>query len=298
MKDLLERIKNGVLVADGAMGTMLMACGLKPGDVPESFNLTQPEILEKIASLYLDAGAEIIQTNTFGASPLKLSFYSLDGKTEEINRNAVLAVRKVVGERAYISASCGPSGRLLKPYGDTEPEDVYSSFERQLKTLIHSGVDIICIETMTDLTEATLAIKAAKTVSPSTPVMATMTFDPTPRGFYTIMGINIEQAAKGLETAGADIIGSNCGNGIENMVKIAREFRAYSTLPLIIQSNAGLPEIKGNKTIYPETPEFMAEKAKELVSIGVSIIGGCCGTTPEHIRALCEILNRKMGENR
>lgn len=298
MKDLLERIKNGVLVADGAMGTMLMACGLKPGDVPESFNLTQPEILEKIASLYLDAGAEIIQTNTFGASPLKLSFYSLDGKTEEINRNAVLAVRKVVGERAYISASCGPSGRLLKPYGDTEPEDVYSSFERQLKTLIHSGVDIICIETMTDLTEATLAIKAAKTVSPSTPVMATMTFDPTPRGFYTVMGINIEQAAKGLETAGADIIGSNCGNGIENMIKIAIEFRQKSMLPLIIQSNAGLPVIKRNTTIYPETPEFMAEKAKELVSIGVSIIGGCCGTTPDHIRALCEMLNRKMGENR
>ena len=298
MKDLLKRIKNGVLVADGAMGTMLMACGLKPGDVPESFNLTQPEILEKIASLYLDAGAEIIQTNTFGASPLKLSFYSLDGKTEEINRNAVLAVRKVVGERAYISASCGPSGRLLKPYGDTEPEDVYSSFERQLKTLIHSGVDIICIETMTDLTEATLAIKAAKTVSPSTPVMATMTFDPTPRGFYTVMGINIEQAAKGLETAGADIIGSNCGNGIENMIKIAIEFRQKSRLPLIIQSNAGLPVIKRNTTIYPETPEFMAEKAKELVSIGVSIIGGCCGTTPEHIRALCEMVDRRIGKNR
>ncbi|MCK4395029.1 homocysteine S-methyltransferase family protein [candidate division WOR-3 bacterium] len=298
MKDLLKRIKNGVLVADGAMGTMLMACGLKPGDVPESFNLTQPEILEKIASLYLDAGAEIIQTNTFGASPLKLSFYSLDDKTEEINRNAVLAVRKVVGERAYISASCGPSGRLLKPYGDTEPEDVYSSFERQLKTLIHSGVDIICIETMTDLTEATLAIKAAKTVSPSTPVMATMTFDPTPRGFYTVMGINIEQAAKGLETAGADIIGSNCGNGIENMIKIAIEFRQKSRLPLIIQSNAGLPVIKRNTTIYPETPEFMAEKAKELVSIGVSIIGGCCGTTPEHIRALCEMVDRRIGKNR
>lgn len=298
MKDLLERIKNGVLVADGAMGTMLMACGLKPGDVPESFNLTQPEILEKIASLYLDAGAEIIQTNTFGASPLKLSFYSLDGKTEEINRNAVLAVRKAVGERAYISASCGPSGRLLKPYGDTEPEDVYSSFERQLKTLIHSGVDIICIETMTDLTEATLAIKAAKTVSPPTPVMATMTFDPTPRGFYTVMGINIEQAAKGLETAGADIIGSNCGNGIENMIKIAIEFRQKSRLPLIIQSNAGLPVIKRNTTVYPETPEFMAEKAKELVSIGVSIIGGCCGTTPEHIRALCEMVDRRIGKNR
>ncbi len=299
MKNILERIQNGdVLVADGAMGTMLMEHGLKPGDPPESFNLTHTEILKKIASLYLKAGAEIIQTNTFGGSPLKLAMYSLDDKTEEINKNAVLAVNEAIGEHAYVSGSCGPSGRLLKPYGDVEEEEMYNNFERQIKALIKGGIDIICVETMTDLTEATQAIKAAKTVSSSTPVMATMTFDPTPKGFYTIMGISIEQAVKGLENAGADIIGSNCGNGIENMVKIAREFRAYSTLPLIIQSNAGLPEIKGNKTIYPETPEFMAEKAKELVSIGVSIIGGCCGTTPEHIRVLCEMLNRRMGKNK
>lgn len=292
MKSLLKRLKDSeVLVADGAMGTMLFDFGLKPGEPLESFNLTRPEVLEEIARLYFDAEADIIQTNTFGASPLRLSFYSLADKTEEINKNAVLAVRKVVGDRAHVSASCGPSGRLLKPYGESEPEEVYNSFERQIKALISAGVDAICVETMTDLREATLAIKAAKTVSPPTPVMATMTFDPTPRGFYTVMGVSIQDAAQGLKEAGADIIGSNCGNGIENMIKIAKEFKKYSKLPIIIQSNAGLPEMQGDKPIYPETPEFMAEKAKELVSLGVSIIGGCCGTTPEHIRAM-----RKMAD--
>jgi len=292
MKKLLERIKDGeVLVGDGAMGTMLMERGLKPGDPPESLNLTCPEVLREIAGLYLDAGSDIIQTNTFGGSPLKLSFYSLEGKTEEINRNAVLAVREVVGNRTYVSGSCGPTGKFLKPYGDIEPEDMYHNFERQIHTLISAGVDIICIETMTDLNEATLAIKAAKNVSKTTPVMATMTFDPTPRGFYTVMGVNIEDAAKGLQDAGADIIGSNCGNGIENMVKIAKEFKKYTQLPLIIQSNAGLPVIRGNTTIYPETPEFMAKKTKELLSIGVAIIGGCCGTTPGHIEAIRKMVD-------
>ena len=292
MKKLLERLKKGeILVADGAMGTMLMERGLRPGEPPELFNLTHFKVLQEIASLYLDAGADIIQTNTFGASPLKLSLYSLEDKTEEININAALEVKRVVGERVYISGSCGPTGKLLKPYGDTEPEEIYNAFERQICALISAGVDIICIETMTDLIEATLAIQAAKTSSSSIPVMATMTFDPTPRGFYTIMGVNIEDAAKGLERAGADIIGSNCGNGIENMIKIAREFKKYSSLPLIIQSNAGVPEMRENSPVYPEPPEFMAEKAKELVASGVSIIGGCCGTTPEHIRAIRKMVD-------
>lgn len=292
VEGLLERLNRGViLVSDGAMGTMLMERGLKAGEPPESFNFARLQVLSEIATLYLDAGADIIQTNTFGASPLKLSFYSLEDKTEEINRNAVLAVRKVVGECAYISGSCGPSGKLLEPYGDTSDSEMYNNFERQMKALISADVDIICIETMTDLREAIIAVKAAKTVSSSTPVIATMTFDPTPRGFYTVMGVNIEEAAGGLESEGADIVGSNCGNGIENMIKIAKEFREFSSLPIVIQSNAGIPEIRGNNSVYPETPLFMAEKAKELVNVGVSIIGGCCGTTPEHIRAIRNMIN-------
>ncbi len=292
MKNLLERIQNGeILMADGAIGTMLFDYGLKPGEPPEFFNITRPEVLEEIAGLYLDAGADIIQTNTFGASPLRLASYSLDNKTEKINRNAVQAVRRIVSDRAYVAASCGPSGKLLKPHGDTEPEEIYQSFIRQIEAIIDAGVDAISVETMTDLTEAKLAIKAAKTVSPSTPVTAAMTFDPTPKGFYTVMGVSVQDAAKELKEAGADIIGSNCGNGIENMIKIAEEFKQHTDLPLIIRSNAGLPKMQGDTPVWPETPEFMAEKAKKLIWLGVSIIGGCCGTTPEHIRAIRKMVD-------
>ena len=292
MKSILQRIKNNeILVADGAMGTMLFQRGLKSGEPPESVNLKNPEYLEEIAQAYLDAGSDIIQTNTFGASSLKLSDYGLQDKTEEINRIAVERIRKVVGKKAYVSGSCGPSGKLLKPFGDTEPDDIYNSFKRQMKSLIKVGIDIICIETMTDLNEATLAIKAAKSISPEIPIMATMTFDETPRGFYTIMGVSINDAVTGLQKAEADIIGSNCGNGIENMIKIAREFKKLTTLPIIIQSNAGIPEMKDGKLFYSETPDFFAEKAKELIDAVVSIIGGCCGTTPEYIRVIRKVVD-------
>ena len=292
MKSILDRIKNGeILVSDGAMGTMLFQRGLKPGEPPESVNLKNPEMLEEIALSYLDAGAVIIQTNTFGASPLKLSDYGLESKTEEINRIAVERVKKVVGNNAYISGSCGPSGKLLKPYGDTEPDNIYQSFKRQMKSLINVGVDLICIETMMDLNEAILALKAARPISKEIPIIATMTFNETPRGFFTIMGNDIKTVAEKLEKNGADIIGSNCGNGIENMIKIACEFKKHTSLPIIIQSNAGIPEMKEGKLIYSETPEFFGEKTKELIKAGVSIIGGCCGTTPEHIKVIRKIVD-------
>jgi 5-methyltetrahydrofolate--homocysteine methyltransferase len=156
--------------------------------------------------------------------------------------------------------------------------------------LAQAGVDLFCIETMTDLTEATLAVRAAKSVAPAIPVLATMTFDRTRRGFYTIMGASIPDAARELAAAGADVIGSNCGNGIEAMIEIAREFHAATNLPLIVQSNAGLPQIVNGETVYPETPEFMAGKARELIAAGVAILGGCCGTTPAHIAAFRRVV--------
>jgi len=301
MQKLLDRLAEGeILVADGAVGTMLLERGLEAGDCPERMNLDRAELLEEIARLYLEAGADIIQTNTFGGSPLKLSQYFLEGKTEEINANAVRAVRKAVGDRAYISASCGPCGKLLKPYGDASAREVEEGFRRQMRALVAEGIDMICLETMTDLEEARLGIEASKAVSPSTPVCATMTFDPAPKGFFTIMGVSIEQAARGLADVGADIIGSNCGNGIENMVKIAAEFRKHTTLPLIIQSNAGLPEMRGDQLVYPETPKFFAEGSRRLLECGVNIIGGCCGTTPEHIAAIREavdLFNKRGSDN-
>jgi 5-methyltetrahydrofolate--homocysteine methyltransferase len=287
MKSFHERLAAGdLLVADGALGTMLLERGLEPGQPPESVTLSRRTVLEEIAQLYLDAGADIIETNTFGASPLRLALCGLDAEAEAINREAVLAVHKIAADRAYVAGCCGPSGVLLKPHGDTDPTQVYDSFRTQMEFLIAAGVDLVCVETMIELEEAMSAVRAAKDVSPTTPVTATMTFDPTPRGFYTIMGVSVTAAAAGLQEAGADAVGSNCGNGIEHMIEIAKEFRSCTDLPLVIQANAGLPQTKDGKIVYDETPAFMAERARELVAAGVSIIGGCCGTTPDHISAV------------
>ena len=274
------------VIADGAMGTMLQRWGLKPGDCPERVNLENREILKEVARQYLAAGAEILQTNTFGGSPLKLAHYGLDNRTEEVNSLAIAAARDVIGDRAYLSASCGPSGRMLEPYGDASPDLVFESFRRQMRAIVAEGVDMICIETMTDLAEAVLAVKAARSVSLSLPVCATMTFDATPRGFLTVMGTDIETAIRGLEEAGADVIGSNCGNGIVNMVHVAEQFLGKTALPVIIRSNAGIPFLKDGTIVYPESPEFMAEQSRALIVRGVKIIGGCCGTTPGHVAAL------------
>lgn len=292
MNPLLERLNNGeVLVSDGAIGTLLFQYGLTPGDCPESVNINNPDQLYTIAKLYLEVGADIIQTNTLGGSPVKLADYGLEDRTVEINQTAVSSVRKAVGNQAYVLGSVGPSGKILQPYGDFDPEEIYQSYIRQITVLIESGVDIICVETMTDLQEASLAVKAAKSINAHIPVMATMTYDDLPQGFYTIMGISIKAAVDGLSQAGADIIGSNCGNGLVKMIEIARELKSMTTKPVLIQSNAGLPKTIDGQLTYHETADFFAENVPALVETGVEIIGGCCGTTPEHIKAIRHIVD-------
>ncbi len=296
MGALMDRLNSGkVLVGDGAWGTQLMARGLEPGDSPEGINLSDPGILAAIAKLYINAGADLVTTNSFGGSPLNLQRYGLAERTGEINRAAVEALKPVVAGRAMISASVGPTGSMLTPYGDTDPESVSDAFYRQIGALIDGGADVICIETMIDLAEARLAIEAARSISSAIPIIATMTFDATPRGFYTTMGTTIEQACAGLVEAGADVVGSNCGNGIQKMVEIAREFAIHASVPIIIQSNAGLPEHRSGVLVYPESPEFMAGKTAELIDLGVRIIGGCCGTTPDHIRAVRAAVDAHRG---
>jgi 5-methyltetrahydrofolate--homocysteine methyltransferase len=198
----------------------------------------------------------------------------------------VLAVKRAVGGRALVSASVGPCGQLLEPLGEASPEDVLASFTEQVRFLAEAGADLVCIETMSDLTEATLAVSAAREAAPGLPVMATMTFEPTPRGYFTVMGVSIEKAAAGLEAAGADVVGSNCGTGIEDMVMIARAMAAATRLPIAIQANAGLPETREGRVVYLETPRSMAAHVPELLAAGVAIVGGCCGTTPEHTREI------------
>ncbi|MDP2955854.1 MAG: homocysteine S-methyltransferase family protein [Longimicrobiales bacterium] len=294
MESFATRLRSGpVLIGDGATGTLLMERGLPPGHAPEEATLTHPDWVGDLASRYVEAGADVVETNTFGASPMKLALAGLGGEVERVNRDAVRLAREAVGARAYVVASCGPCGRLLEPYGDASRAAVHAGFLTQVGILAAAGVDGVFIETMTDLEEAKLAVRAAKEAAPELPVAAMMTFERTPRGFYTIMGTSVAQAAAGLEEAGADAVGSNCGNGIEEMVGIAREFRRHSTLPVVIQPNAGLPRTQSGVLVWDEGPSFMAERAREPVDIGVALVGGCCGTGPEHIRALRAMVDQR-----
>ncbi len=287
MENILKRLKRGeIIVADGALGTLLMQRGLKLGEPPESVNITNPKDIEEIAMLYLEAGAEIITTNSLGASSMKLQHYSLDDRAEQINLLAVEAARRAADNRAYIAGSVGTTGKLLKPYGPAKPEEVYDSFYNQIAALLAGGIDIVCIETMTDLAEAELAVKAARSLDTGIPIMSTVTFEEKPRGFFTLMGSSIQESAERLEKAGSDIIGSNCGNGSEKMVRIAKEFINHTQLPVAIQSNAGLPVRSTEGMSYPETPDFLAANAAAMLDLGVQIVGGCCGTGPAHIRAI------------
>ena len=290
---LLARCKEGeILVADGAMGTMLFERGLRPGMSPESVLLSQPETVLEISREFLAAGADILHTNTFGGSPLKLADYGLEDKTEEINLTAAEILREAAADKAIVAGSCGPSGRFMEPYGEVPEAEMRQNFRRQVKALVEGGIDVLTVETMMDVREAVVVIQTAKEIAADMVIMACMTFEETPRGFYTVMGNSIEEAANLLEQAGADIVGSNCGDGIEKMVKIAQVLGSITSLPVIIQSNAGRPEAGRSGLIYPESPDFFAEYVSELLESDVSIIGGCCGTTPQHIRAIRAVVDK------
>ncbi len=285
MVPFMERISAGeTLISDGAVGTMLQQMG-GYAICPEELNLSRPDILEEVAHLYVEAGADIIHTNTFGASPLKLMSADLIEYIAEINQTAVEAVRKAADPDTLVSGSIGPTGKLML-MDETTPQEIEIGFVHQVGILVEAGVDIICIETMTDLIEALLAVRAVREVTTEIPLMAQMTFDPTPHGFRTIMGVSIEDAVPRLLDEGVDVVGSNCGHGLDTMIEVANAFRAVTEAPLIIQSNAGLPELIDGKVVYSESPEMFASRVPDLIKAGVSVIGGCCGTTPDHIRAI------------
>jgi 5-methyltetrahydrofolate--homocysteine methyltransferase len=286
MIDFRARLASGVIFGDGAWGTMLAERGLPAGAPPETWTLEHPEVIADIARAYVDAGAELITTNTFGGSPMRLAQHRLEKDFERINRRGVEVVREAIGDCALINASIGPTGRLLEPLGDADPGHVERGFAEQARVLIDAGADVICIETMTDLSEATIAIRAVRSVSSTIPIIATMTFEITPRGPFTMMGVSVEQAAKELPAAGADVIGANCGGGVEEMIAVARSFLASTGVPIAIQPNAGLPRRESGRLVYPDSPEQFAAALAPVVALGIRVLGGCCGTTPDHILAL------------
>ncbi len=293
MKKIKERILSGeILISDGAWGTMLHSKGLKMGECPEKWNIEHRADVLDIAKSYVSAGADMIETNSFGGNKFKLEYFGLGNKVIEINKAAAEISREAAGDRIYILGSVGPTGKILMT-GDISLDELYSCFQEQMVALESGGADVILIETMFDLEEAICGIKAAKE-NTKCEVMCTMTFEVNNNmEFHTMMGTTPEVAAESLMEAGVDIIGSNCGNGIENMVRIANKIRKVDNMiPILIQANAGLPFIKNDKTVFPETPEFTAKWVDSLINAGASIIGGCCGTTPEHIREIAGVVKK------
>jgi len=288
MMTFKERVAQGdILISDGAIGTLLQAGGLKPGECPEEWCISHPEVVKGIHEAYAAAGSDIVETNSFGGTCFKLEPYGLAGKVRELNLAAVALAKKAISGKGYVAASIGPTGRIVEDEGgDALPQDLYKAYKEQMVALAEGGADALCLETMASLSEALQAIKAAKECT-KLPVICTFTFQASPRGFRTMMGVTPERAARETVAAGTDIIGANCGNGIAQMIEITRLTRAAQpTIPILIQPNAGTPVLEGEQTVFKETPEFMASKVPDLIKAGAQIIGGCCGTTPAHIAAM------------
>ena len=291
---ILDRLGQGeTLISDGATGTYLQEHGLEPGGCPEAFNASHPEIVRGMAREYFEAGADMVLTNSFGGSRFMLGKYGLADSVGEFNRLAAEHARSEAPEGCYVVGSVGPTGEFLEPLGELSEAEMLDGFTEQIDALVAGGVDAVVVETMTALEESALAIRAAREYSSQgrtgLTVMATMTFDIGPRGFFTMMGVTPQRAVKELQDAGADIVGANCGNGIEVMVELARELRAATDAPLLVHCNAGIPAVQRGEIVYPESPEFMARGFRTLVEdVGVNIVGGCCGTGPAHVRAVVE----------
>ena len=283
MKPFLEAIQTQVLILDGAMGTMLQERGLQPGQSPEELNLTMPEVVASVHRDYIEAGADIIITNTFGGTRFKLAHYGLEDRLAEINSRAVEIARTAAGSKAYVGASIGPTGQFVEPLGEVSFDQMKSAFHEQAQALVTAGADLITLETFLDVKECRAAVIAIREVSATIPIIAMLTFDDNGR---SVLGTPPEAAAITLAAAGADIVGSNCGLGVDGIYDILCRMRTVTGLPLISQANAGLPQLVGDRTVFPGTPDEMAAYHERMIQIGVRIIGGCCGTTPAHIRAM------------
>jgi 5-methyltetrahydrofolate--homocysteine methyltransferase len=292
MANILEELKHKVLLSDGAWGTLLQAKGLTPGECPEYWNITHRNEVLQIASSYIEAGSDIIETNSFGGSRLKLSQYGLGDLTSELNQAAASISREAAGGLKHVAGSVGPTGKMLL-MGDVTESELYESFKEQVIALEKGGADIIIIETMSALDEASLAVRAARENTKCT-VIITMTFSRDMKGeYHTMMGVTPSEMVISMKEAGAHIVGSNCGNGIEDMIGVVHAIRSTDrNIPVMIQANAGAPEFVDGVTVYRESPKLMVSFVPELIKAGANIIGGCCGTTPDHIREMARALKR------
>lgn len=281
----IERLKENTLLFDGAMGTMLMKAGQGSLKTPILLNLDEPELVTAIHRQYYDAGADAVITNTFGGSPLKLSADGLEQQMAELNRGAVKLTRQACPQGKFVVGDIGPSGKMMQPLGDISPQDMQENFFFQAKELIGSGVDLIIIETMYSLEEALAAVQGVRKAGDIL-LLASMTYSITKNGFFTVMGEDISRCVSALENAGADMMGANCTLNSSDSIDLTRELRAATSRPILIQPNAGKPVTSKGETYYEQTPAEFAMDAAKIRAAGADMIGGCCGTTPEFIKAV------------
>ncbi len=292
----VEVCTSRVLVADGAMGTELQRAGKPVGQPGEIWNLEQPGRVEAIHRAYAEAGADLVLTNTFGANPWVLGRYNLAASLEEINRRAAEVARRAVPPGVFVLGDIGPTGALLKPLGDATVEQFHDAFLRQAQALLSGSADGIIVETMSAVEEAVAAVRAAREAGAPF-VVASMSFDRTKDGSYrTMMGVRPEYAARALVEAGADVVGANCGTNMtpSDFAQLASILHSAVTCPVIVQPNAGRPDLVEGRTVYRLSPDEFAEALRAVVKTGVRIVGGCCGTTPAHIAALRRMLDSTL----
>lgn len=291
MPNIMEKIKDSILVFDGAMGTLLQNQGLLGEGCPELLNVEEHQALVNIHRMYSKAGADIVETNTFGGSRIKLAEFGLEERVAELNAAAVKAAKSGVSESTYVALSVGPTGKMMQPSGPLTFEEAYDVFREQIAAGAEAGADVICIETMSDLGEARAALLAAKDVAPNLPVICSMTFQPDGR---TLMGTDPQTAVITLQALGADILGANCSGGPEELLQVISEMQQVNKVPLLVQPNAGLPELQGDKTVFPLTASEMGAYAPKLVEAGASLVGSCCGSTPEFTTAIKEAVQNMV----
>jgi 5-methyltetrahydrofolate--homocysteine methyltransferase len=282
-------MNNKILIADGATGTQLQKAGLKPGASPELWNLENPDAVRALHRSYIEAGSDVVLTNTFGGTRYRLARHELEGQVKEINAAAARLAHEVAGEKVFVFGDIGPTGELLiKPVGKITYEEAVTAFAEQAEGLLAGGVDAILIETMSDINEAKAAIEGVRKVSADIPVLVTFSFDTHGR---TMMGAKPEKVAKDIWALGVTAIGANCGRTLTETLTAIEQMRvALPEAVLMAKPNAGLPHASGGDLVYDVTPEIMAEYAHKFAAQNVKIFGGCCGSAPEHIHAIAEAL--------
>jgi len=294
-KDLRKKIQEELFFLDGAMGTQLILRGSGVGICTEYLNIEKPEVVLQIHQSYIEAGSDAVITNTFGANSYSLKRHGHSDEVAKVNIAASGIARRAAGEEKYVLGNIGPTGRMLEPFGDMTVAGCKKVFIEQARALADGGVDGFMIETMTDLNELAVAITAVKAVC-SLPVFASLAYDYGPKGFRTMMGVDVDIAVSQVVLLGVDAVGFNCGSlTLENYIRLASQYakslsKLGARVQLLAEPNAGLPEIEDGRAVYKVLPEDFAEAAREIHSAGVNIIGGCCGTGPEHIRAMVEKL--------